>query len=136
MPRYLSLPNGNVYNVRLYDSIRVPFVLASDPFIDIRGANVLLVLVNARLETPARIEPVFRRLSAYRGEILYNSSRLSQTGEYSLRIVIDQDIITSANFSIFVDRKFIELRQNSNLSCYLPRSCVINNSCNLDSPSQ
>lgn len=106
VPRYLALPGGDSYSVRLYDSLTIPFFLGSDPFLNLLRDDVEIALFDTTLGRPALVEPdAYRKLSPYRGEVLYNLSVSLLTGQYSLRVVIAGDIVASAELSIVVNCK-------------------------------
>jgi hypothetical protein len=105
VPRYLALPDGDTYRVRLYDSLIIPFVLGSDPFLDLLQEEVNITLTGQPVDSELR--PVYRKLSLYRGEVFFNQTASSHAGQYSLQVTIAGDIIASADLSIFVNRKNI-----------------------------
>lgn len=105
--RYLALPNGDTYTARLYDSITIPFILGSDPFLDIRRSNVQITMDFVAPNGTIQTDPVYsyRRLSGYRGEVHYNQTLLSRTRTYLLRIFIFREIVTYTYVNIIVNRK-------------------------------
>ena len=107
MPRFLALPEGSTYSVRLFDPITIPFVLGSDPHINILRDNVQIALYEAESNTPAQIQPEYRKLTPYRGEVFYNVTLFAQTGRYSLRVIVTGDVIASSDLYIDVGREFI-----------------------------
>lgn len=103
MAPYLALPDGDTYIVRLYDSLTIPFVLGSDPFLSLFRDEVQIAL----LEQPADLDlgPVYRKLTPYRGEVFYNRTSFSHGRQYSLQVIIAGDTIASTALSIIVNRK-------------------------------
>lgn len=103
MAPYLALPDGDTYIVRLYDSLTIPFVLGSDPFLSLLRDEVQIAL----LEQPADLDlgPVYRKLTPYRGEVFYNRTSFSHGRQYSLQVIIAGDTIASTALSIIVNRK-------------------------------
>lgn len=105
MPRHLALPDGDRYAVRLYDPLTVPFVLGSDPLIDLMVDNVQIALYNAELNTLTTPQPEHHPVSVYRGELYYDTTLFSQEGQYTLRLLIGEEVIASISFYISVDCK-------------------------------
>lgn len=102
----MALPGGASYTAMLYDNFTIPFVFGSDPFIDItRLSDVEIVLYDTAQNRPSLIEPIYRRLSSYRGEMVFNLAPLSLTGQYTLRIVVSGSVLATTDFNIAITRK-------------------------------
>lgn len=107
--RYLALPEDDTYTARLYDPITIPFVLGTDPLVNISRGNVTFALYNSELNLPVSTEPKYMKLSPYKGVLRYDLALLSLVGPYSLRVVIAGDVIASVNFNIIVNCKLINI---------------------------
>lgn len=107
VPRYLALPNGDTYSVRLFDPITIPFVLGSDPFINITRPDVEIILFDTDLGIPSSSEPQYWIVSNYRGVVYIERALLSFAKQYSLRVIISGDVIAYTILNIIVDGKYV-----------------------------
>ena len=64
-----------------------------------------VALYNAELDTLIAPQPEHRLTSVYRGELNFNTALFSQEGQYSLRLLIDEQVIVNTLFNITVDCK-------------------------------
>ena len=120
---YLALPNGYSYSGRLYDNITIPFVLGSDPLINITRSLIFGITVYDTTQgRAAMIMPEIRRLTAYRGEIVYNLAPFSLAGDYTLRITVEGNLIASTDFSIAITSKSV---CNSSIAITSKSVCII-----------
>ncbi len=73
------------YSARLYDSISIPFYFLSIPRIDFTDMAITEIVLD-QLTGTSQTEASFRRLSPFRGEIMFNIAPFSLNAEFRLTV--------------------------------------------------
>ena len=76
----LYFPNGNNFQVQLYNSFSVPFVLG--------GVYPSVSLLDDTVRILYEFDAQIRRISYYRGELYFSRVRFSQAGNYNFSVSI------------------------------------------------
>ena len=100
---FFGLPGGTGYSSRLFDSITIPFFFASSPKLDLMDPNIEIIFSPQPSGSPTP-DPVYRKLSPFRGEVFYAEAPFSISESFTLTVISsDRSLRATSPDTIFIN---------------------------------
>ena len=81
---FIGLPEGLSYSARLYDPVTIPFFFRMSPHISLMDQSIEIIFSTTGSSPP---DPMYRKLSPYRGEVYYAQAPNSINQTFTLTVM-------------------------------------------------